>query len=116
MYSRFILLMTSFFLDIIQFIPGIRNPKLLFNNYLYIMEKKRPGKTMWRCSWYTKSCRARIVSQQNNLVIFQEYHNHKPPDVKCNANNIQQIVNVIRKADNKPLGKSFSTNFTFYQQ
>lgn len=60
------------------------------------MEKRKCGKTLWRCSSYTKGCRVRISSHGKTIKISHDDHNHQATVKGVNNTVPYQVVNVVR--------------------
>ena len=63
----------------LQFIPGRKkdteNPVL--NGYRYVIDKRRDGNCYWKCTDFTKDCRARITTVDKQLTSPVPDHNHE---------------------------------------
>ncbi|KAJ8866612.1 hypothetical protein PR048_032472 [Dryococelus australis] len=64
----------------IQFVRSPRgNPQLIFKKFLFNAEYYRCGRQFWRCIYCDKTkCRARVVTDKNQLEVRHEGHNHEP--------------------------------------
>ena len=56
-----------------------------YNYYKIVSGPKKPGepgsnkiksRITWRCSKYKKDCRAKIITVDNIIVSYHDYHNH----------------------------------------
>lgn len=83
-------------LGFIYVVAGNKHPKIILDNYEFVINRKCENRTMWKCCHYAKtSCRSRLVTFGKN-VRYTLPHNHSPTFLdnlaKCHA----QWVNIIR--------------------
>lgn len=82
------------FLDVIYVSRGNKNPKIVFQQNEYIINKKTDEKTAWRCTMYEKtSCRSRLVTQGRTLAI-KSPHNHPPSKTIHPKDAVKQFVTI----------------------
>ncbi|XP_045468584.1 modifier of mdg4-like isoform X15 [Harmonia axyridis] len=63
---------------IIYVIPGIKNPKLVVNDNVFVVYYKTMESTRWRCSSYKKtSCKCKLLTY-GKVVRVNLQHNHDP--------------------------------------
>lgn len=57
---------------------GRRGKSLLsIDGYTFYAHRTRASKTQWLCSTnYTRGCRARIITVENEIVKYNNSHNH----------------------------------------
>jgi len=49
-------------LGLIYVVAGNKNPKIILDNYEFVINRKCENRTMWKCCQYAKtSCRSRLV-------------------------------------------------------
>lgn len=76
-------------------IQGVKNPKIIVDDYEYVINRKVAGKTMWRCSVYHKNrCKSRIMTYGKTVKITSE-HTH-PPSFPDKTKAFAQMVNIVR--------------------
>ncbi|CAG9764330.1 unnamed protein product [Ceutorhynchus assimilis] len=82
---------------IIYVVAGVKNPKLIVDDYEYLINRKDHAsrKTMWLCSQYHKiKCKSRIITYGKTVKINSS-HNH-PPKVPDKTHAIPQSVTILR--------------------
>lgn len=85
-----------FFLATIHIVAGKKNPKIIFENDEYLINRKLQGKTMWRCAQYNKTkCRSRIITF-GKVLKFTHDHNHHPINPQY-ENTFPQNVVLVKK-------------------
>ena len=63
---------------VVYVIPGVKNPKLLLNNYDFHCKKKSARGTLWWCSArYRTLCKAKLYTH-GTVVEIHNNHNHEP--------------------------------------
>uniref|UniRef100_T1IZP7 FLYWCH-type domain-containing protein n=1 Tax=Strigamia maritima TaxID=126957 RepID=T1IZP7_STRMM len=51
--------------------------QLIYKGFIYLLEKRKPGITIWRCVEYENSkCRGRVHTNHENVIFDNENHNH----------------------------------------
>lgn len=100
-YCLFFFSYFVFISDVIYFVPGHKNQKLVYKCYDYIVNRRKTNKTLWICASYAKtSCRSRVATSGNTLCVTNVPHNH---GLKCSENDLirvramRQVVRVINK-------------------
>lgn len=61
--------------------PGLRNNLLMYNNFLYKLERRNLNRNMYCCTKKEKlKCKARLVatSDNQNIILKNMIHNHGP--------------------------------------
>lgn len=86
----------------IYFDVATKNPKIILDEYEYLIYRKEVNKTVWMCNRYFKSkenrCKSRLVTTGRIVTVSADQHNHehsvKPERYK---NMLSQAVTIIRE-------------------
>lgn len=73
---------------------GSKHPKLLVNDYEFVIDKRRGDRTRWRCNNYSKQktgCKAAFTTSGNTVNLYCD-HNHPPTLKPHNGPLAKQIV------------------------
>ncbi|XP_072393827.1 uncharacterized protein [Diabrotica undecimpunctata] len=87
---------------LIYFDMGIKNPKIMLDDYDYRLYRKLEKRTVWLCSQYYSNdketrCKNRIETT-GRIAYVSGRHNHLPKKKKDRYNNmLSQMVTIIRK-------------------
>lgn len=87
-------------LGTIYFLPsGKSHPKIMFDNYEYVIRKKLPDSTRWRCGNCNKTkCRSYAVTLGRFLYLFKP-HNH-PPTFNSDTSSVpSSTITVVKNKD-----------------
>lgn len=85
------------FPGVVYFLPGRKNPLLIFENHRYKLMGKSGGQTVWRCSSIRdKSCSTRIFTHGKTITVVCEPHVHPPPLMEISETTPKIVVQVKR--------------------
>ncbi|XP_045468585.1 protein tramtrack, beta isoform-like isoform X16 [Harmonia axyridis] len=90
---------------VIYFLPsGKSHPKIMFENYEYVIRKKLPDSTRWRCGNCNKTkCRSYAITLGRFLYLFRQ-HNHPPT---FNSDTTKVASSIITVVKDKCYGSSY---------
>ncbi|KAH1028208.1 hypothetical protein HUJ05_001583 [Dendroctonus ponderosae] len=86
----------------IYFDMATKNPKIILDEYQYLIYRKDTHKTVWMCTHYFRSkenrCKSRLVTTGRNVTVSADLHNHER-SVKPErySNMLSQVVYIIRE-------------------
>ncbi|XP_044756251.1 modifier of mdg4-like isoform X16 [Coccinella septempunctata] len=85
---------------IIYFLPsGKSHPKIMFENYEYVIRKRLPDSTRWRCGNCNKTrCRSYAVTLGRFLYLYKP-HNHPPTFNSDTTKVASSIITVVKNRD-----------------
>ncbi|KAF7282367.1 hypothetical protein GWI33_002745 [Rhynchophorus ferrugineus] len=78
-----------------------KNPKIILDDYEYLIYRKEQNKTIWMCTHYFRSkenrCKSRLVTTGRILTVSADIHNHLCAPKKDKYKNMfSQTVTIIR--------------------
>lgn len=92
------------FLGVIYFDMGIKNPKLILDDFEFLLLRKKAHEVVWTCRKYfhpkidTERCKVRIVTRKRMVTIFGK-HNHLPNSKTSNRVKLKPEIVQIFKED-----------------
>lgn len=101
-YSRNVILdiirqmfLCLYFVGVIYFHCGTKNPKIIVDGYDFYLEKRKETKTYWFCSSNSSMrCRVRVTTS-GSMVQVAGKHNHPPKTTKL-TNLRSKSVTILR--------------------
>jgi hypothetical protein len=78
----------------LEFIKSEKNQDLLVHNgFIFRKERISASKAIWRCIEHSKSkCRGRCHTEDGEVIIHNDKHNHVPDAADLNARRIIQNI------------------------
>lgn len=80
---------------------GTKKPKIIVEDYDYLMRRQKMNETIWMCQKYyhplTERCKVKIITKGNEAQIFG-IHNHAPNTKIANYKNykLSRLVTIYR--------------------
>lgn len=81
---------------------GTKNPKIIVDDYDFLIYKKESSQTTWLCTNYfnnrTIRCKCKIITSGRKVTIYgQHIHNPKLKRDKYKHNMLSQSVFIVRE-------------------
>lgn len=99
--------MFLFFVDLVYFQVGSKNPKLIVDDQDFLCIDRRIDKTIWRCCQYYYSsafrCKVKLVTSGRVVEVVGEHNHPAKLSKKIDKNNmLSQKVTVVRSKYSQP--------------
>ncbi|XP_044756270.1 modifier of mdg4-like isoform X34 [Coccinella septempunctata] len=84
---------------IVYTVKGNKYPMLIYENYLFRIERKTPERSIWSCVQKMKSkCKARFITFGSTLKLMHRHHNHEITLRYDISKSVPTHVNVVEKS------------------